>query len=116
MLLPELKLIGQVLLFLITLDYNLLACCSMQVESNTQILRKSIIIQILLYRIAALSFTMFGCKFARQQLKTCYNRHLYLQNFRRYLCTCSSSSDEPKVAIVGSGPAGFYAAQQILKV
>ena len=86
----------------------------MQVESNTQILRESIIIQILPYRIAALSFTMFGCKFARQQLKTCYNRHSYLQNFRRYLC--SSSSDEPKVAIVGSGPAGFYAAQQILKV
>jgi hypothetical protein len=55
-----------------------------------------------------------------QELHRLKNSHSSIRNiYRTFSCTSSSprySSETPHVCIVGAGPAGFYTAQQILKV
>ena len=53
--------------------------------------------------------------------KFCWNIHVLClrdRMFRHLLrrCFCSGEFHVPRIAVVGSGPAGFYTAQQILKV
>ena len=47
----------------------------------------------------------------------CRGHKLLLQCFSfKYISTSQISGAKPRVAIIGSGPAGFYTAQQLLKV
>ena len=47
----------------------------------------------------------------------CKGHRLLLQCFSsKYISTSQISGAKPRVAIVGSGPAGFYTAHQLLKV
>lgn len=50
--------------------------------------------------------------FFRYELKNIMKCHMIFNNIR----TFSTENIIPKVCIVGAGPAGFYAAQQLLKV
>ncbi len=49
------------------------------------------------------------------QRKICHFARSVLRSIQRQ-CSHAGSTDVPHVAIIGSGPAGFYTAQQLLKV